>query len=53
MIPLIEVFKIIGIFYFLYLILKNFNFFNDDTTYSEHKKFGQKNNSPVVMGGFF
>ena len=43
----------ISIFLLTYLFFKRFNLFIDNTSFSIHKKIGNENNSPIVMGGIY
>ena len=48
-----NVLLIIIIFFSLYFLLKKFEFLTDNMSFSNHKKIGTKNKSPIMMGGPF
>ena len=37
----------------IYFIFRKFNFLIDDVSYSDHKKIGILNNSPIILGGVY
>ena len=41
------------IFLLTYYLLKKFDLLNDEIKYSNHKKFGKNNISPVILGGIY
>ena len=43
----------ISIFLLIYFIFKRFNLFVDNASFSNHKKIGNENTSPIVMGGVY
>ena len=49
---LLSLFLIFIIFLFTYYFLKKINFL-DEVKYSTHKKFGEANKSPIIIGGIF
>jgi len=49
---ILSLFLISTIFLFTYYLLKKINFF-DEVKYSTHKKFGEANKSPIIIGGIF
>ena len=49
---ILSLFLILTIFLFTYYLLKKINFF-DEVKYSTHKKFGEANKSPIIIGGIF
>ena len=48
-----KLFLIIAIFFSVYLSLQKFKFLSDNISFSNHKKIGAKNKSPIMLGGFF
>ena len=36
-----------------YFVFRKFNFLIDDVNYSDHKKIGILNNSPIILGGIY
>ena len=48
-----KIFLIIIIFFSLYLFLQKFKFLSDNISFSNHKKIGAKNKSPIILGGIF
>ena len=46
-------FLIIIIFFSLYLLFHKFKFLSDNISFSNHKKIGAKNKSPIILGGLF
>ena len=42
-----------GLFACIYFIFKKFNLLIENTSYSDHKKLGISNNSPVIIGGIY
>ena len=51
--PFQNLFLIILIFFLLYFFLQKFRFLSDNTAFSNHKKIGVRNNSPILLGGIF
>ena len=49
---ILSLFLILTIFLFTYYLLKKINFL-DEIKYSTHKKFGETNKSPIIIGGIF
>jgi len=43
----------VGLFACIYFIFKKLNLLVDNTSYSDHKKLGISNNSPVIIGGIY
>jgi len=43
----------VGLFVCIYLIFKKFNLLVDNISYSDHKKLGTSNNSPLIIGGIY
>jgi len=41
------------LFAVLFVILKKFNILVDNTNYSDHKKLGNQNKSPIILGGIY
>ena len=41
------------LFLLIYFIFKKFNLLVDNISYSDHKKLGTSNNSPIVIGGIY
>ena len=37
----------------LFIIFKKFNILVDNTNYSDHKKLGKQNKSPIILGGIY
>lgn len=48
----LSLFLILAIFLTTYYLFKKINFL-DEVKHSTHKKFGQANKSPIIIGGFF
>ena len=43
----------LGLFFCIYFIFKKLNLLVDNTSFSEHKKIGTSNNSPIIIGGIY
>ena len=43
----------VGLFVCIYFFFKKFNLLVDNVSYSDHKKLGTSNNSPVIIGGIY
>ena len=41
------------LFAVIFIIFKKFNILIDDTNYSDHKKIGNQNKSPIILGGIY
>ena len=44
---------IIFIFFSIYLLFQKYKFLSDNISFSNHKKIGAKNKSPIMIGGLF
>ena len=48
-----ELLVLLIIFSSIYFIFKKFNILIDDISFSEHKKVGNLNKSPIILGGVY
>ena len=48
-----DLISVLIIFLIYFFFFQKFEILSDDTSYSDHKKLGTSNNSPLIIGGIY